>query len=299
MDPELLKAVHAYKSEASHRLEPRRLELAIRLLKELHRQLGQGDLLHASLQEIKAAGARVLAKGELREHSKFLSAELVRFFDAALAAGCIGYHPIRKTARLTEEPGPERRFDVRAAGARAAELVAGVLADGIQQGLMISPLAAPLADLGGSTGPVDRLFGVVSGRWQRLAARMGWLLELARIAIPAATLVLAVSAAFDSGNPFTAAYGSALESGQAVQHLEIAVNLLANEGRGTSKIGSLTELGDRVGVPLDDVAEVFELQRATVTPPILYLRHRKTGTLVVLTPERRASLRHGRWKVLR
>ena len=106
-----MQAVAAYKQKASARLQPGQIQEAVRLLKEVNRRLPDRDLLEASRDELKAAGARLFADGEPREHGRFLSSELGAFYDAALDAGLIGRHPLtgdlydaEKTASETPSP---------------------------------------------------------------------------------------------------------------------------------------------------------------------------------------------------
>ena len=79
-DPSLAAAAGLLERLASHwEKNPYQLQLAIRLLKEVNRRLPNQNLLEASLDEIKAAGGRLFAEGEPREHGRFLTAELRSF----------------------------------------------------------------------------------------------------------------------------------------------------------------------------------------------------------------------------
>jgi hypothetical protein len=295
----LLQAVSAYKRQAGQRLRAEQLQEAVRLLKEVNRRLPSHNLLQASLEELKGAGARLFAEGESRDTSKFLSAELQRFFDVALEEGLISYHPITGAARIQDEADEQPKLSPQEAAAQAAALVAAVVEEGLQQGLMLSPLAMPLAEMDERRGLVDRLVSRLSGRWQTLAARMHLPLAVARVAIPLAAILLAVNGAMESGNPLASRYNTAVASGEAVRQLDLALNMVINQEGELGEISSLEELGDRVGVPLAKAAEVFELENAVREPPILYLRHKKSDTLVVITPGHRGALRRGVWRVLK
>jgi hypothetical protein len=183
-------------------------------------------------------------------------------------------------------------------------------------------MAVAVADAGegGSPGPrgVERLVT----RWSLLTGRARWLLEVVRFAVPVAALVLGLGAAMEQGGPFNP--GQGMTTGQAVQELKVAVNLLANletaapsskrpvrggppdEGGSVTAgapaaitgVGGLEELGQLVGVPMSAAARSFTLDRLVTDPPTLYLHHRETGALLVVAEGRRAALERGTWRVV-
>ena len=138
--------------------------------------------------------------------------------------------------------------------------------------------------------------------------RARWLLEVVRFAVPAAALVLGLGVAVEQGGPFRPDGG--MTTGQAMQELKVAVNMLSSrevapapsrvavrEGGGAAGVDSLDELGHLVGVPLEAAKRVFVLDRLVMVPPTLFLRHRETGALVVVSEGQRAALDRGRWRV--
>jgi len=297
----LMQAVAAYKQRAGARLQPEQVQEAVRLLKEVNRRLPGRNLLEASRDELKAAGTRLFADGEPRQNGPFLTFELREFFDAALAAGIVLRHPLTGEARLGPTPGEDSGVTRQEAAQRAAKLVAGIIEESIQKGLLLSPLAAPVAEAGDEPDTfLERLLSGLSGRWQLLARSLCPVLRAARVVVPLAAVVISLSAALDAGNPLNARANSAFATGEAVRRLELAVNLAQNqEWDEQSGISSLEELGERVGLPLPEASEVFDLEKIVTRPYILYLRHRQSGTLVILGLERRATLRQGTWRVLR
>jgi hypothetical protein len=294
----LLRAVSAYTRRARARLTPAEVELAVRLLKEVNRRLAGRNLLDASVDELRAAGARLFAEGEPREHSRFLTAELRQFFDAAIEEGLVVRHPLSGAVRLPDPDAPAAAtgLAVEEVAEQAAKIVANVLEDAVQTGLMLSPLAVPVAEAGEGGGMVEELVRTLASRWSWLAGQLHWLLQAVRVLVPLGAMVLGLTAWFSSSNPLTGQ--GAFLTGQAMQELKIAVNLLDSREMGTTQFRSLEDLGQQLGAPLLQSSSVFTLERAMVHPTILYLRHRDSDALVILTPDHRATLRKGRWRLL-
>ncbi len=296
----LLQAVSGYTRRARARLGPQEVETAVRLLKEVNRRLPGRNLLQAGVAELKEAGARLFAEGEPREGSRFLSAELRHFFDAALADGLIVRHPLTGQVSL-----PRAEEEAEAAGAQpaavaeqAAKVVADLLEDAVRVGLLASPIAVPLAELGEGENRVEELLGLLAARWSWLASQLHWLLQVVRVAVPLAALVFGVSAALDPSSPLTG--GQAMLTGQAMQELRVTLSLLEErELPAGTEAASLEQLGDLAGAGLQAATKVFTLERAVLRPPVLYLRERASGALVVVTPGQRGVLRDGGWRVVR
>jgi hypothetical protein len=294
-----MQAVAAYKQRASQRLRPEQLREAVRLLKEVNRRLAGHNLLEASRDELKTAGTQLFADGEPRENSRFLSGELGAFYDAALEAGLILRHPLTGEARLGAAAAEPAGVTRQEAAERAAKLVAGIVEECIQQGFLLSPLAAPLGEASEAPdGFVERLVSGLSGRWQRLARALHPVLAATRVALPGVAVIFALSAAMDGGGPFSSGGGAGMTSGQAVHDLEVAMEITYSQEGSLEGVSSLSDLEERSGMPANRISKVFELERVTSEPPTLYLRHRKDGALVILGAGRRAVIRKGSWQVL-
>ncbi len=292
----LMTAVTAYKKSALERLNAGQVQEAIRLLKLVNQNLPGRNLLDASLEEIKTAGAQVFDGGELRSNSKFLSSELNRFYDAALDKELIQRHPINGRAHLGPKT-PDQPPAQRGTGEKVASLVSNLIENGIQAGFMVSPLAMPLAEMGEQNAALDRFVNGLSGRWYELANRCEWFFSMLRVAIPIVTILIALTTFLDpSKSPFS---GSAsFATGNAMQDIKLMVNLLESEEPRGVEISTLEELGNWIGVPSARAAEVFDLEQLRVAPSILYLRHKQSGALIIVTSEHRGTLRGKRWRML-
>jgi hypothetical protein len=297
----LLVAVNAYTRRARARLGADQVGEGVRLLKELNRRLAGRNLLAAPLDELKAVGARVVAEAGGGDRGRFLTAELRAFFDAALEEGLIVRHPLTGAVRLPDPEGVAAAADMpREDGAvEAVKLVANLLEEAVQASVIVSPLALTVADLGEGGHPLVELLERLAGRWSSLTGSLHWLLEVVKVVVPLGALVLGLGAFLEGGGPFLG--GGAMSTGNAMQELKVAVALLGEReipGEGGAEPSSLQQLGDLVGTGFMAAPKVFDLERAVVRPPILYLRHRETGALVVVTPEHRGALRDGRWRML-
>lgn|GEM_PF-5055272 len=320
----LLQAVSAHARRARQRLDAGEAETSIRLLKELNRRLPGGNLLTATMSELRAAGARLFAEGEPRTRSRFLSAELKEFYDVAFAEGLVLRHPLTGAVRL---PDPEAQaasavMTREEAASEAAQVIANLLEDAVRFGLAVPGLAVAVAEAGEGGAPGPRVLERMVGRWSLVTGRAHWLLEVVRFAVPVAVLVLGLGVAMEQGGPLNP--GEGMTTGQAVQELKVAVNLLASremaappskhpvrgrpsdEGRpvtagapaALAEVGGLEELGQLVGLPMSAAIRSFTLDRLAMDPPTLYVRHRETGALLVLAEGRRAALERGRWRVV-
>jgi hypothetical protein len=302
-----MQAVSSYKRLALAELGADSAREGVRLLKELNRRLQSRNLLTATLADIKAAGARLFTEGESQEASRFLSAELRRFYTVALEEGLVAVNPLTGEAHRAS-PTPAEAAPTPAAAAAApaeettagtARLVAGVIDEGIQAGLTLSPLALPLAEMGGRAGAAERLADALAGRWSRLAVHLRPVLLLARLVVPAAVVILVLVTVFGDSDPMSTGLAEATATGNAIRDLTFLLESRHDESTGIEASSSLEDLGRRVGINVDGAAELFDLQRVVARPPMLYLRHKQSGDLVVLTEELRGSLRDGTWRVRR
>ncbi len=286
----LQRAVAAYKRQALDELGPERVLDGVRLLKEVNARLPGRDLLTATAADIKAAGVRLFAAGEPRTQSRFLTAELQRFFAAAQAEELVAVNPLTGAARLAVDGATAGDSDGPELVAVTAELVAELIADGIQAGLRMSPIALPVAELGEDEGPLDHLVSLLSARWQGLARRLRPLLATVRVLIPAAGVVLGIMAFFDPSGPF----GTGMELSNAMQDLKMNVALLeSQELLSVADITTLSELGARLHAPTTNAAKHFDLLRVRLAPPVLYLRYKKTGGLLVMEGGQRGGMNQG------
>jgi hypothetical protein len=319
----LLLAVSAYTRRARQRLEAGEVEVAVRLLKELNRRLPGQNLLTATVEELKEAGARLFAEGEPRSRSRFLSAELRELFDAALAEGLVLRHPLTGAVRLPDPDSPPAGAVItrEEAAAEAVQVIANLLEDAIRVGLAVPGMAVAVAEVGEGGAPGPRALERLVSRWSLLTGRARWLLEVVRFAVPVAALVLGLQVAMEQGGPLNP--GEGMTTGQALQELKVGVNLLAsremsappskrsaggdqwNDGppaaTGAAGLpagdGSFDQLAQLVGMPFSASSRVFTLERFVAVPPTLYLRHRESGALLVVAEGRRAVLDRGRWRV--
>ena len=152
----LLQAVSAYTRRARQRLEAGEVEVAVRLLKELNRRLPGQNLLTATVEELKEAGARLFAEGEPRSRSRFLSAELRELFDTALAEGLVLRHPLTGAVRLPDPDSPPAGAVMtrEEAAAEAVQVIANLLEDAIRVGLAVPGMAVAVAEAGEGGRPV-------------------------------------------------------------------------------------------------------------------------------------------------
>jgi hypothetical protein len=293
-----ISAVRAYKQEAGTRLDPETLVRVLQGFKELNASVPPGGMLNSTDSELGRALAGLFQRGKPEAELGLLQKELPLFFDAALAAGLIGVHPLRGTARIQSAP-EEAAPVLQAAGAQlgaVADYLADILQDGIQQGLLISPLARPMAALQEEGDPLEGVWNLIPRRWFGFATRFPWVLDIFKIGLPVVSLVLALSAWFGPGNPLLSMQSDAMATGNAVKKIQIAANLMMNFGpEETGELTSLAALGQRVGMPLDEEEGVFTLLGINRQLPILYLRHKATGALVFLSPQEVASFRDGAW----
>ena len=176
------------------------------------------------------------------------------------------------------------------------EYLANVLQEGVQKGLMLSPLAQSAAALQEGGGGLEAYWNLLPRRWFRFLHRFPWVPDSLRIGIPILSMILALAAWFGPDNPFLGGHREAAATGNAIKKLQIAMNLMINSAPGElDGLSSLSALGQRVGVPLEEEEALFSLVRVNSNVPILYLRHIPTGALVFLSPQGVNSFRDGRW----
>jgi hypothetical protein len=296
----LVRAVRAYKQRAATELQPKQLEGALQLLKAVNQGLTKQNLLLASLEEIKAVGMSALDELGIREKGGFLTAELKRFYDVALELGLINYHPLRQTARLRDAPAEidEAAPDLTHKAAEAtAKLVAGIIRDSVQTGMMVSPLAGHLTSGGGQPPMLERLIRSLSSRWEALAKRSRLVLSILQIAIPLVTFILAVQAVFSPSNPMGGGLSRATDTGNAVRMLRVLVNEMDWGQEDLAEVRDLDELTNRWGGPLGPGAVSLKLIRVVPDAQALYLRNEDTGVLVIITPDLHGAFSRGRWRM--
>ena len=298
-----LPALREYKRRAVERLAPEALLASMALLRELAMLLPGRDLLAASLDELNAAARQLLERGHTREELKSFNTELVAFYDAAFEANLIDFHPFRKTARPQRgeaaAPAAGAPADLPSQGIGwAADYLAGIIQEGLQRGLMLSPFSLAVNDLAGGGGMADDLLDRFSARWSSAARRLSWVLDAVKVGVPIAGVVLAAAAWFGPDNPILRAQREASGTSNAVQKLELAMNLMINDPDAAASSPDLATFGYRVGVPLDQEAKQFTLLRADPRVPMLFLRQETVGRFVILHPGVVASIRDGRIRVV-
>ncbi|MCP4895996.1 MAG: hypothetical protein GY906_03390 [bacterium] len=303
MTPEetpLIRAVRAYKQRAAADLQPDQVEKAIQLLKALNHCLPKKNLLLASREEIKNVGMQVLDGMEARQQGGFLTAELNRFYDVALDAGLISYHPLRETARLRDKPAEvdDVKPDMTQRTAEVtAKLVAGIIKDGLQAGMMVSPLAGHLTGRASRTPMLERVVSIVSGRWEALANRSRLVLSILQIAIPLVTFVLAIQAVFDPSNPMMGGTSGAMDSGNTVRMLRGLVTEIDWSQEDFSEVRDLDDLAERWGGPLGPGAKNLRLLRIVPDAQAIYLKHDTNNAVVIITPDLLGVFSRGRWRM--
>jgi hypothetical protein len=297
----VLPALREYKRRASERLGPDALLAAMALLKELGALVPGRDLLTASLEDLNAAAAQLMERGHTREELQAFNPELLAFYDAAWDAELLDLHPIRKTAREAAGAPPADDLAAPALAERgmgwAADYLAGIIQEGLQRGLMLSPFSVALADVARDGGILDDLTDRFAARWSSAARRAAWVLDAVRIGVPIAGVILAAAAWFGPDNPILRRQREATGMNTAVQKFELAMNLMVNDPDGAAASPDLATFGYRVGVPLDKEAEEFTLLRVDPRVPMLFLRQESAGRTIILHPGVIASVRNGRIRV--
>ena len=299
--PPVLQAVREYKKEAAGRLMPERLMTVVQLLRDLNAAVPSHDLLRATDAELGEALAALAGKGKSPSDLNLLQQELFSFYDAAMEAGLTAFHPLRGTARIQGEdadrlPESGGRDPLGASMGAVTEYLANVLQDGIQRGLMLSPLAQPAAALQEEGGGMEKYWNLMPRRWYRFLHRFPWVADSVKIGVPIVSLILALATWIGPGNPFMGAHREAVAAGNAFKKLQVAMGLMINSVPGElDGLTSLSTLGQRVGFPLEEEDALFALLRVNSRVPILYMRHQSTGTLVFLSPQGVDSFRDGRW----
>lgn len=293
----LMAAVAAYKKAAAE-LSPEQLQEGVRLLKEVNRRLPSRNLLDAAKTDLKAAGQEIINGAGGRVEGRFLSRELRRFYDAAFAEGLLALHPLTSAAQLpTSTPGDDPDAAPRGAEA-AAELVTGLIEEGLQAGMLLSPLAIPASELG-QPSRLDTFVANLEGRWAELAEKAKWLLSALRVAIPAVGVILTVTTVITGRDPVGSRANAAFSTGNAMQEVKIMVNLLDSVELQPRRYDTFEELGRAVGAPTESMAEIFELEGLSRFPTVLFLRHRSSGALVMVSEDQRATLADGRIRIRR
>ncbi len=298
----LFDAVQNYKKHASSRLSAEDVKRAVVEIKSLNDRLPLKNILLSNYEEISAAGRAMMAEGKSQSDMLFLKNELLCFFDTAMEGGFTGYHPLRKTARIhtsgsaaavrTESTG------IIAGASHVADLVGGIIEESIQKGLMISPLAIPLAEMGDKGSLIDRLVSNLSGRWALMAYRMRFLLAGLRYVIPVLAMYFALNAWFSDDNPMIRAERTSGATRNAIQKLTILVvnmNPGAEYG-GRSEYRDLMDLGDRHGIDLEKESEVLTLLKFSGLNNTLYLRHEPSGAIVMISQNGIAQVKEGRFR---
>jgi len=297
----LLQAVREYKKGATARLEPERLLTVLQLIKDLNALVPGADLLKATDSELITALGALARKGLNAADLNLLQEELFAFYDAAMDAGLTALHPLRGTARIqsaetVQEAASGEESALGASMGAVTEYLANILQDGVQKGLMLSPLAQSAAALQEEGDRLEPYWNLLPRRWFRFLHRFPWVPDSLRVGILIASLILALAAWFGPDNPFMGAHREAAATGSAIKKLQIAMNLMINFSPGQlDGISSLSALGQQVGIPLEEEEALFSLLRVNSRAPILYLRHTPTQALVVLSPQTVDSYRDGRW----
>lgn len=301
-ETQLLPALREYKRRAAERLDPDALLASMALLRELGTLVPGRNLLTASLDELNAAARLLMERGRSREELHTFGAELTAFFDAAFDAELVDIHPIRKTSRVRGEaaaPVEEDDDGLPAQGLGwAADYLAGTIQEGLQRGLMLSPFSLAVGDLTGSGGMIDDLVDRFSSRWSAAARRVSWLLDAVKIGVPIIGVILAAAAWFGPDNPILRAQREASGTSNALQKLNLAMNLMVNDPDAAASSPDLATFGYRVGVQLDQEAKQYTLLRVDPRVPMLFLRQEATGRLVILHPGVVTSIAGGRIRVV-
>ncbi len=299
-ETQVLPALREYKRRAAERLDLDALLAAMALIKELNALVPDRNLMTARLEDLNAAAAELMKRGHSREELQAFNAELTAFYDAAWDAGLLNWHPIRKTARrLGEAAGESTPDDLPSQGLGwAADYLANIIQEGVQRGLMLTPFALAVNDLAQEGGIVDDLVERFSSRWSAAARRLAWLLDAVKVGVPIVGVVLAAAAWFGPDNPILRAQREATRSHNALQKLNIALNMMDSVPYAAAALPDLATLGARVGIPLDQEAKEFTLLRADPRVPMLILRQEDTGRTIFLQPGVVASVRDGRIRVV-
>jgi len=305
----LIKAVQTYRNSSSKRLSGDKLKEALDLLKRLNYLLPGKNLLDSSHEELERAKRDLLEAGTSEDKMNLLNRELETFYDISLKEGLISLNPMEKSLKIealkileTEGISSEKTAEN---ARRVAEWVGNLVEEGLQKGFLISPVSVPLSEIEKQSDFIDNAVSNLSSRWQALAERNRWLLDLLKIAIPVIIIILSIHFWFEGDNTIASRQREASTTGQAVHDLKLITALMCSEIYDEEsmnrfrEIKSIYELEMIFNHPMNTVDKAFTLIKVVPETESIILKHKETDALVLINPRHLLSLKEGRMKVIR